>query len=119
MISARTSLEQGREVFAIPGSIKNPLTEGPHSLIKDGAMLVDNPQDIIGGLNLQNDEENTAQPQTKIDNILLKHLDYDGVSFDELVIKSGLEASIITGSLLELEMSGVVENVNNSYVLIK
>jgi DNA processing protein len=122
MISARTSLEQGREVFAIPGSIKNPLTEGPHSLIKDGAMLVDDYQDIIGGLNLQNDEENTTQPQspqTKIDNILLKHLDYDGVSFDELVIKSGLEASIITGSLLELEMSGVVENVNNAYVLTK
>jgi len=127
MISARSSLEQGREVFAIPSSIKNPLGEGPHSLIKDGAALVENPQDIIDILGLNSakitdekviNEENTNL-SNKITNILLPYLDYDGVSFDEIVLKSGLNTATITSNLLELEMAGVIENVNNSFVLVR
>jgi DNA processing protein len=117
MISARSSLEQGREVFAIPGSIHNPLSEGPHSLIKDGAFLVENPQDIADILGLSHITNTDHTPPAE--NILLPYLDYNGVSFDELVLKSGLDTATITNNLLELEMSGIIEYVNNSYVLLQ
>jgi DNA processing protein len=117
MISARSSLEQGREVFAIPGSIHNPLSEGPHSLIKDGAFLVEKPQDIADILGLSHITNTDHTPPAE--NILLPYLDYNGVSFDELVLKSGLDTATITNNLLELEMSGIIEYVNNSYVLLQ
>jgi DNA processing protein len=50
LITARLALEQGREVFCVPGSIENPLTVGPHSLLKDGATLVRTVEDVLAEL---------------------------------------------------------------------
>ena len=123
MISARSSLEQGREVFAIPNSINNPLAIGPHSLIKDGAALVDCPDDIVNLLDLSNNNDKNANNFIKntptSDNTLLKYLDYDGISFDDLVLKSGLSISEISTNLLELEINDIIYQNNNNYILRK
>ena len=121
MVSALSALEQNRDVFAIPGSIKNPLTEAPHKLIQDGATLVTKPEDILFHLKLTDEIlKMTKINKNKVtagDNILLKYLDYDGLSFDELVIKSNLPSSEISAKLLELELGGIISEINNTYTL--
>ena len=118
MISAYSAMNQNREVFAIPGSIKNPLSSGPNHLIKDGASLVDNPNDIRNTLSLKNIFLKNTKEVTKHRSVLLKYLDYDGVSFDELVLKSSLTVNEVTTELLQLEINNIVQKTNNNtYIL--
>ncbi|MDC9715278.1 MAG: DNA-processing protein DprA [Gammaproteobacteria bacterium] len=127
MITARLAAEQGKEVFAIPGSIHNPLSQGCHQLIKQGAKLVENIEDILDELQLSLPDpalRNNSDTSTKnVDNnpsVLLKYLSYDAMSIDELVEKSNLSPQIITQELLLLELELRVAKVNGSgYVLIK
>ena len=109
-ITARLSAEQGREVFAIPGSIHSPLAKGCHQLIKQGAKLVDSLQDIVEELNLSKAvsaplaEENspTNQDQQK----LLDAMAYDAISIETLVQLTGLTVSTLSSMLTLLELEG-------------
>ena len=119
LITARQALEQGREVMAIPGSIHSPLSKGCHALIKQGAKLVENTQDILDELNYLpltsngnpgNRKEFVTERSTE-DTLLLKHLGYDTVDIDTLCARSGLTAEVVSAMLLTLELDGQVSSL--------
>jgi DNA processing protein len=119
LITARLSSEQGREVFAIPGSIHNPLSRGCHKLIRQGAKLVESAEDIVNELGpltshlMQNAmQENTATPIASHDaeyKALLDVLSFDPASADELANRSGLTIAQVSSMLLILELEGRIE----------
>jgi DNA processing protein len=104
LITAKLALEQGREVFAVPGSIHSPLSRGCHSLIKQGAKLVETAQDILLELNLKSGitEHNILKPQIP----LLQYIGYDPCDLDTLQQQCGLTAGEVSAMLLTLELEG-------------
>jgi DNA processing protein len=121
LISARHAMEQGREVFAVPGSIHNPLAKGCHWLIRQGAKLVETAQDIVEELGplmgaaqeaLQahdTEGEQTGEvPEDEAYRSLLDCLGYDPTPVDLLVERSGLAADAVSSMLLILELRGIV-----------
>ncbi len=121
LITANYALEQGRDVFAIPGSIHNPLAKGTHSLIKQGAKLVETVNDIIDELApiasiVLNKSAKTKSSKQEYDNLepeyrlLLESMSYDIVSVDNLVKLSGLTAEVVSSMLLILELQGMIES---------
>ncbi|MCU7917629.1 MAG: DNA-processing protein DprA [Candidatus Thiodiazotropha sp. (ex Epidulcina cf. delphinae)] len=127
LITARLASEQGREVFAIPGSIHNPQARGCHALIRQGAKLVESAQDIIEELGalLGALEHPTSAPdeisaqqnlETDPDYVLLRQaLGYDMVSVDELITRTGLTAEAVSSMLLLLELEGHVSSAPGGY----
>ncbi len=121
LITARMALEQGREVFAIPGSIHNPLARGCHQLIREGAKLVEKADDILEELGalagFQHDampieeQEELAQDEDGDYQILFEHLGYDPIQIDSLIERCGLTADIVSSMLLLLELQGKVESL--------
>ena len=119
LITARLAGEQGREVFAIPGSIHNPLARGCHELIRQGAKLVESADDILNELAplidhlMQNQPDSeTAKPESNHDadyQRLLNVLGFDPASVDQLVETSGLTIDQVSSMLLILELEGEVE----------
>lgn len=107
LITARLAVEQGREVFAIPGSIHSPVARGCHALIKQGAKLVESAQDILDELNLSVIGQTNAQVEDN-DDPLWRAMGFDPVPFDMLVQRSGLTASALCAMLLERELLGLV-----------
>ena len=106
LITARLALEQGRDVFAIPGSIHAPQSKGCHALLKQGAKLVETAQDILeelGGLFISPAlTTNPAGPNTA----LLEHLGFDPVDADTLSMRCGLTIAELSAMLLTLELDG-------------
>jgi len=118
LITARMANEQGREVFAIPGSIHAPQARGCHALIRQGAKLVETAQDILeelgplAGAALQAAHE-TTPPTSRLDSTmvtLLEHIGHDPVSIDTLIERSGLTADAVSSMLLQMELNGLVSN---------
>ena len=111
LITARMALDQGRDVFAIPGSIHSPQSKGCHALLKQGAKLVETAQDILeelSGLPVS-PARNTAAQGTDIQEpgfVLLEHLGFDPVDLDTLGKRSGLTVSQLSAMLLTLELEG-------------
>jgi DNA processing protein len=112
LITARLAAEQGKEVFAIPGSIHSPQSRGCHALIKQGAKLVEVAQDVLEELNLSTatraagNEEPAAGPDAG--DPLIAALGFDPVSLDALQARTGLDTARLQGRLLELELCGQV-----------
>ena len=121
LITARYAMEQGREVFAIPGMIQNSQTQGCHALIRQGAVLVSSVEQILEELRLLPDtkmkpleEKAIDHPLSKIDlsihPTLLEKIDYSiPISIDKLVEITGLSANQITTQLFDLEIAGYIE----------
>lgn len=114
-ITARLSAEQGREVFAIPGSIHSPMSKGCHQLIKQGAKLVDSLQDIVEELKLNHlatnnsasaDAENSAPSSP-----LLTLMGFEATSLENLVRLSGLTVSEVSSMLMLLELEGRIASL--------
>ncbi len=120
LITARMAAEQGREVFAIPGSIHSPLSKGCHQLIRQGAKLVESAQDILEELQLQSI---TLSTQTKPCSVtmktsdvgLLKEISFDPVHMDMLAGRTGMDIASLTTELLTLELSGQLEALPGGY----
>ena len=123
LITARCAGEQGREVFAIPGSIHNPLSRGCHKLIRQGAKLVETAEDIVAELAplashlLQSSLESTKKPKLAEHDDgdyeqLRKFIGHDPVSADELAENSGLTIDQVSSMLLILELEGEVESLS-------
>jgi DNA processing protein len=107
LITARLAAEQGREVFAIPGSIHSPQTKGCHHLIKQGAKLVECAQDILEELG--HFAPSPSRPQAVPESHpLLDHLGFDPAGLDSLSKRSGLTIEALSAILLQLELEGRV-----------
>jgi DNA processing protein len=109
LITARLALEQGREVFAIPGSIHSPLAKGCHALIKQGAKLAEHANDILEELGYPGVP--VAPAAAVRGNRLLELLGHDPVDVDTLCERSGLPAREVAAALLELELAGQVASL--------
>lgn len=120
LITASLALEQGREVFAIPGSIHNPLSQGCHRLIRDGAKLVEIVDDILEEISpiqsafipprcVRPRSGNIPEGLDADSKLLLHNIGMQPVGVDTLVQETGLTAGVITASLLILELGGFVE----------
>jgi DNA processing protein len=108
LITARLAAEQGREVFAIPGSIHSPHSKGCHALIKQGAKLVESAQDLLQELGLPAPAApDAAAPAGG----LLAQLGYDACDIDTLCARSGLTANEVSAMLLQLELDGKVASL--------
>ncbi len=132
LITARLAAEQGREVFALPGSIHNPLARGCHQLIRQGAKLVETAEDILAELaplvgHLQQiSMESTTNDAIEPDEddeyaALLEQLGFDPIGVDELAENSGLTIDQVSSMLLILELQGKIEALSGGRysVLVK
>ena len=137
LITARLASEQGREVFAVPGSIHHPLAKGCHALIRQGAKLVEKAEHILeelGGfasikgsfadVGISTEQNSEANPKKDINllfNIddeyqqVLKCVDYEPTSVDKVVERSGLTADAVCSMLLVLELQGYVTALSGGY----
>ncbi|MBN2468907.1 MAG: DNA-processing protein DprA [Deltaproteobacteria bacterium] len=120
LITARLALEQGREVFAIPGNINSPWSRGTNSLIKEGAQLVMNAEDIIAEILPQSarphrSEEMEAAVFQKLSpegKKILDLMEADPLHIDTLIQKSGLHSAQVSSILLDLELNGVIKQLS-------
>lgn len=142
LITARLAMEQNREVFAIPGSIHNPLAKGCHQLIRQGAKLVETAEDILeemsGIINLSDHEsvilnnsgitsEESSSEKEPVNedldleqNKLLEAMSFDPISIDQLVVLTEIDAASIAAMLLMLELQNyVVGNGGGTYTRLK
>ncbi|MCB1923186.1 MAG: DNA-processing protein DprA [Gammaproteobacteria bacterium] len=122
LITARHAAEYGREVFAIPGSIHNPLARGCHALIRDGAKLVETADHVLEELApllpgaqqaiaLRSSEPPAAQNATDPQHAaLLEAMGFDPVTTDELVVRTGFPVAEVSSMLLLLELQGHVSS---------
>ncbi|MFM6986273.1 MAG: DNA-processing protein DprA [Hydrogenophaga sp.] len=108
LITARLAAEQGREVFAIPGSIHSPLARGCHALIRQGAQLVEAAEDILEGLRVPDPLRDAPAQVTPAETGLLACMGFDPVSLDALQARCGLDTATLQARLLELELEGHV-----------
>lgn len=115
MITANLCLEMGREVMAIPGSIHNPVSRGCHKLIKQGAKLVENTNDILEELNLATlFNQSSKKQKTEINSDpILEIIGYDATTIDKICTKLDKPFADICAKLLELELDGHIVNCGN------
>ena len=112
LITARTASEQGREVFAIPGSIHAPQSRGCHALIQQGAKLVTCAQDILEELQGPSSQrppaasDATTSAPAAAEHQLLQAMGYDPIGLDALSARTGWGAAELQAQLLELELEG-------------
>ncbi len=118
LITARVAAEQGRDVFAIPGSIHAPLAKGCHQLIKQGAKLIESAQDVLDEFNLcqptaamgrSHDTESVCL--SALQQTLLDALGFDPVDGDTLAARADIDAASLGAGLIELELDGLVETL--------
>ena len=135
LITAKQAMEQGREVFAIPGSIHNPLARGCHHLIRQGAKLVETGDDILQEIaplikkmqrtrvvntekNTQNNKQLSNNSRLNLDTEkqrLMEFIEFVPVSIDTLVERSRLTPEAISSMLVELELRGLVKSSGGLY----
>ena len=144
LITARLAAEQGREVFALPGSIHSPLAKGCHQLIKQGAKLVDSVEDILEELRIsaggtsrgesglsdaahaatagsgawtpQVDARQLADTPDTPHDAVLHAMGHDPVSQDALGARCGLDPASLSARLLELELAGRIAQLPGGLV---
>lgn len=132
LITARCALDQGREVFAIPGSIHNPRNKGCHLLIKDGATLVESSQDIIEHLtgliaHLRHDLPRSChtgnavatpqmpKPLDASEQQIMEHLGFEPMSIDQLIQSTQLSSQAVTTRLMNLQLKGRIKKSDWGY----
>lgn len=134
LITAQAAMQQNREVFAIPGSIHNPLARGCHQLIRQGATLVETAKDIVdqldGMLGYQREKltklQEKAARKTELDEKVLDELSpaeqqlihamgYDPVNIDDLVDRTGVAVGSVAAQMIGLEIKGFVQQVGAGY----
>ncbi|WP_257275701.1 MULTISPECIES: DNA-processing protein DprA [unclassified Endozoicomonas] len=126
LISARLAAEQGREVFAVPGSVLNPLSRGCHKLIKEGAVLVESAEDILVELQsyLRAYVVSTSEPEpinsdlSGVQRVILEIMSAEAISVDLICQISGLSFDEVSVILTEMELEGFIESVPGGYIRV-
>lgn len=128
LISARLAAEQGREVFAIPGSVLNPLSRGCHKLIREGAVLVESPDDVLIELapqlhsvmhGVMNGLSTKAPDRKETDPLRLKVVEamgFEVVNVDQISAFSGIPHAELAVVLTEMELDGVIESIPGGFI---
>lgn len=121
LITANSALEQNREVFAVPGSIKNPLSRGCHHLIKSGAVLIETAEDVVSHLQIPLRSSLDPKPlfetppaSSPLDTLhkkLIECIDFETTSIDQVVTRSQWPISQVCSLLLDLELKGYIRAV--------
>lgn len=124
LITAKHALDQNRQVYAVPGPIYSPQSQGPNNLLKMGAKPITTANDILEDLNLETlPEQKDVQAvfgDSKEESVLLKLLNHEPVVINQLIKQSGLDAAAVTSALTFLEMKGRVKNLGGQqYVLAR
>lgn len=125
LITTTTAAEQGREVFAVPGNIFNPMCGGTNRLIQDGAKLVMTVEDILEELNIAHSISQTSTlteqiaPANDLESRLLQCLGADPIHIDDLTRQVGLPISVVNSTLTILELKGLARMVGHmQYCLV-
>jgi DNA processing protein len=122
MITAKWALEQNREVFAVPGSILSPTSTGTNRLIKEGAKLVNDVQDILEELNLtmipRQMEIRELVPENETESLIIKYLSHEPVHIDAVCRSSCLPIATVSSTLAMMELKGIVRQTGGmNYIL--
>ena len=122
MITAERALEQNREVFAVPGSILSPTSTGTNRLIKEGAKLVNDVQDILEELNLtmipRQMEMRELVPENETESLIIKYLSHEPTHIDEVCRSSCLPIATVSSTLAMMELKGIVRQTGGmNYIL--
>lgn len=117
MVTARLAMEQNRDVMAVPGSISNPNSAGCHHLIKEGALLVTSPEEIVEALGILPKTPTLAEPLQDAPHQapLLAFFNDHLTSFDTLLERSQLDVASLSSKLIELEILGIIASVPGGY----
>ncbi len=125
LITADFAMEQGKEVFAVPGPIRSPLSEGSHILIQNGVKLCMQASDILEEFGITESTKSTNLtlssyiPQTEQEKSIWNALSYSPTDFDTLVKKTNLAASDLTSQIMMMTLQGAVEDIGNSHFVRK
>lgn len=129
LITADFALEQGREVFAVPGSIRSPYSRGCHKLIKEGARLVEGLEDILDeldiflegakedGNNPVSKENDTGTDNSPEEETVLLAVPFEAVHMDKIIEKTGFSVSRAGNALLNLELKGLITQLPGKYFM--
>jgi DNA processing protein len=125
LITADCAKQQGKKLFAVPGPIYSLNSFGPNKLIKEGAKLVENANDILDGLGFFNlkqiqrpSEKKYYEPENEEEKIILSALKEEALHIDKIIKITKLNASVVATSLALMEISGKIRNLGgNTYAL--
>ena len=122
LITAGFAADQGREVFALPGSVNSPLSRGPHQLTRDGAYLVETPNQILESLSLVEvvkiPRETEVEEPVKVGGIL-GFVDFAPTPINDIAQRSGLTIAKISAMLIRMEMQGLVKTCAGGYIRLR
>ncbi|WP_240945947.1 DNA-processing protein DprA [Pseudomaricurvus alkylphenolicus] len=129
LITARLAMEQNREVFAIPGSIHHPLSRGCHSLIRDGATLVETGEDIAKQLHGwigscadpagQQELADQEQVLEQDERVLWKLIGFDPTNLDQLLAQTGKSSHELLATLMTMELKGLIRQQGGGYTRLQ
>lgn len=124
LITANLTLEQNRELMCMPGSISNPNTEGVFKLLKQGAALVTNTEDILNALswkiNLTTENEQPKMDLSENETKVLSEIKLNPLCFDELILKTNLNINDLMIILTQLEIKGLIKQADgNKYISVR
>lgn len=124
LITAGFAAEQGRDVFAVPGNINAPQSKGANRLIRDGAMPLLNPQDVLEALNLtmvvEHQAVRVALPTDPVESRLYKLLSHEPKHVDEIRAQADMPIEVVSATLVMMELKGMVRQVGGmNYVAVR